>query len=401
MEGKCSPPHYGEDMEKIMLKKILLIIKVVIIMITTYILFIMWNKRGIVLDYILNNSTEKSIMILKPVYTIGIIIFLLSILIGIIYILFKRRNFNMKKIKQENKEKSLTKYYKVVKKGINNEYYIRPNGLTLKDCKENKDILEVVLNARINTINYGKDTNTIIINATPYKYLKPRIFTLSGEDSYLMNIINLLCVGQTGSGKTYFLMVLLANLLMTYPNAKLYLCDFKNYDFRELDDCKRYFGYTDVIDGIKQVYQIFNDRLLSKDNIEYEPIILYIDEYSALLSNIGKEADNIQKMVAEILFMGRSYKVLPIIGLQRADSILFKNGSRDQFKTIVALGNLSKIQKEMIFPDYKDNMNKSNDVGEGYVYQDGQEYLEQIKVKQVSESEKDIIINVLRNGLDN
>lgn len=98
--------------------------------------------------------------------------------------------------------------------------------------------------------------------------------------------------------------------------------------------------------------------------------------------------------------MGRSYKILPIIGLQRADSNLFKNGSRDQFKTIVALGNLSKIQKEMLFPDFKDNMNDTNNVGEGYVYQDGQEFLQRIKVKQVSDDEKEIIINVLRNGLN-
>lgn len=138
----------------------------------------------------------------------------------------------------------------------------------------------------------------------------------------------------------------------------------------------------------------------SNQQVEYEPIILYIDEYSAFLSNSGKEADSIQKMMSEILFMGRSYKILPIIGLQRADSILFKNGSRDQFKTIVALGNLSKEQKNMLFPDFKDNMNRTNGIGEGYVYQDGQDFLQLIKVKQVSEFEEDIIINVLKNGLD-
>lgn len=306
----------------------------------------------------------------------------------------------MKQVKQEDKKKTFNECNKIVKDGINWKYHYKTMGLSLKDFKDNKDTLEIVLNARINNISYGKDTKTVIVNATPYKYLKPREFSLSSEDVYLMNIINLLCVGPTGSGKTTFLMVLLANLLMQRPNAKLYLCDFKNYDFCMLNGCKRYFGYTDVVDGIKQVYQIFNDRLLNNEDIEYDPIILYIDEYSALLSNIGKEADTIQKMVAEILFMGRSYKILPIIGLQRADSVLFKNGSRDQFKTIVALGNLSKIQKEMILPDFKDSMNKTNNVSEGYVYQDGQDYLEQIKVKQVSESEKDIIINVLRNGLD-
>ena len=383
-----------------MFKKIIFILKCIIVAITSCILIKMWNKKDIVLNYILSNSSDKAVMLLKPIYTIGIIIFLLCILVGIIYILFKRRNFNMNKENQEIVEKYFNNSIKLIKKGINNEYHFRTKGLTLKDYKDNKDKLEVVLDARINNIEYGKTTKTIIVNATPYRRLKPREISLSMEDTYLLKIINLLCVGPTGSGKTTFLMVLLANLLMNYPNAKLYLCDFKNYDFNMLSDCKRYFGYLDVIDGIKQVYKIFNERLLSKENIEYDPIILYIDEYSAFLSNIGKEADIIQRMVSEILFMGRSYNIIPIIGLQRADSNLFKNGSRDQFKTIVALGNLSKIQKEMLFPDYKDNMNDTNNVGEGYVYEDGLDYLQRIKVKQVSDDEKDIIINVLRNRLN-
>lgn len=384
-----------------MLKKLLLILKCIIIGITGCILFKLWNKKDIVLNYFLANSTEKEIIVLKPLYTLGIIIFLLSILVGIIYVLFKRRKITMTQVKQENKEQVFNNYNKIVKDGINCQYHFKTMGLSLKDFKDNKDTLEVILNARVNNINYGKNTKSIIINATPYKYLKPREFALSMEDNYLMNTINLLCTGATGSGKTYFFKVLLANLLMQNPEAILYLCDFKNFDFIELEDCIRYYGYTDVINGIKEVYQIFNDRLLDKSNKEYKTIILFIDEYSALLSNIDKkEADEVQKMVSEILFMGRSYKILPIIGLQRADSNLFKNGSRDQFKTIVALGNLSKIQKEMLFPDFKDNMNDTNNVGEGYVYQDGQEFLQRIKVKQVSNDEKDIIINVLRNGLN-
>ncbi len=384
-----------------MLKKIIFILKCIIIGITSSILFMLWNKKDIVLNYVLASSTEKQIIVLKPIYTIGIIIFLLCILVGIIYVLFKRRKKVMNKVKQENKEQTFNNCNKIVKDGINWQYHFKTMGLSIKDFKDNKDTLEVILNARINNISYGRNTKSVIINATPYKYLRPREFALSMEDNYLMNVINLLCTGATGSGKTYFFKVLLANLLMQNPEAILYLCDFKNFDFIELEDCIRYYGYTDVVKGIKEVYQIFNDRLLDKSNKEYKTIILFIDEYSALLSNIDKkEADEVQKIVSEILFMGRSYKILPIIGLQRADSNLFKNGSRDQFKTIVALGNLSKIQKEMLFPDFKDNMNDTNNLGEGYVYQDGQEFLQRIKVKQVSDDEKEIIINVLRNGLN-
>lgn len=381
---------------------LILIIKVVIVVITTCILCLIWNRKNIVLDYIFKSSPTNSIQILKPIYTLGIATFLLIILVGIIYVLFKRRDLKMQKRKKENKDYYMYHYYKkeIDKKTNIERYYFKSMGFSCQDFENNKDTLEVVLNSEIINIEYGKNTKTIIVTARTLKSLVSRIFTFSEEDDYLTNIINLLCVGQTGSGKTYFLKILLANLLIQNKNAKLYLCDFKNYDFSELKDSKRYFGYTDVVKGIKEVYEIFNQRLRSNQQVEYEPIILYIDEYSAFLSNTGKEADSIQKMMSEILFMGRSYKILPIIGLQRADSILFKNGSRDQFKTIVALGNLSKEQKNMLFPDFKDNMNRTNGIGEGYVYQDGQDFLQLIKVKQVSEFEEDIIINVLKNGLD-
>lgn len=47
-------------------------------------------------------------------------------------------------------------------------------------------------------------------------------------------------------------------------------------------------------------------------------------------------------MVANILFMGRSLGIILLIGLKRADAEHFKTGARDQFKSILALGNLSK-----------------------------------------------------------
>ena len=84
-----------------MLKKLLLILKCIIIGITGCILFKLWNKKDIVLNYVLANSTEKEIIVLKPLYTLGIIIFLLSILVGIIYVLFKRRKITMTQVKQE------------------------------------------------------------------------------------------------------------------------------------------------------------------------------------------------------------------------------------------------------------------------------------------------------------
>ena len=44
-----------------------------------------------------------------------------------------------------------------------------------------------------------------------------------------------------------------------------------------------------------------------------------------------KVADTIKSQIAELLSMGRSLGIIVIIGLQRADSELFKLGARDNF----------------------------------------------------------------------
>lgn len=70
--------------------------------------------------------------------------------------------------------------------------------------------------------------------------------------------------------------------------------------------------------------------------------------------------------------MGRSLGVHLIIGIQRADAEFFKSGARDQFGAVLMLGNLSKEQKQMLVPDYRDQMNAVNQRGRGYLFLDGQ-----------------------------
>lgn len=60
-----------------------------------------------------------------------------------------------------------------------------------------------------------------------------------------------------------------------------------------------------------------------------------------------------------------------LIGEQRADSEHFRAGARDQFRAILALGHLSKEQRQVLFSDFKDKMNERNGLGEGYMLIDG------------------------------
>lgn len=84
-----------------------------------------------------------------------------------------------------------------------------------------------------------------------------------------------------------------------------------------------------------------------------------------------KDADTLKSMVGGMLFMGRSLGLRVVIGVQRADSEYFKVGARDQFWAILALGNISKEQKLMLFADEKEKMTALCGIGEGYLLIEG------------------------------
>jgi hypothetical protein len=65
-------------------------------------------------------------------------------------------------------------------------------------------------------------------------------------------------------------------------------------------------------------------------------------------------------------------------------------GGRDQFAALLALGNLSKEQKYMLFPDFKEDMKQTiNGRGQGFLHLDGErEGLKRIVVPSVTNLEK-------------
>ena len=103
-----------------------------------------------------------------------------------------------------------------------------------------------------------------------------------------------------------------------------------------------------------------------------------------------KVADTIKNQIAELLSMSRSLGIIVIIGLQRADSELFKLGARDNFRSILGMGNLSKEQKSMLFND------SISAVGEGYLWRDGKG-VEKIKVAPIENM--NAVIETIRKGL--
>ena len=112
---------------------------------------------------------------------------------------------------------------------------------------------------------------------------------------------------------------------------------------------------------------------------------MLIDEYGALISAQDKKAaDELKTMVGNMLFMGRSLGIRVLIGIQRADAEYFKSGARDQFCAILALGKLSKEQKQMLFSDCKEKMTNRLGTGEGYLLIDERD-IERVKVAEIKD----------------
>ena len=182
---------------------------------------------------------------------------------------------------------------------------------------------------------------------------------------------HLLIVGGTGSGKTYGLKLIMAKISTHIPDSQIYLCDFKDIDFRDFSDCPRRWSYEDCTEGLAAFYESFQARLSGEDTSVNRKFFIF-DEWAAFVMSREKKAmEEVKGKLSTLLMMGRGVGCHIIIGLQRADAQLFPMGGRDNFGGILALGGISKEQKLMLFPDYREDMTHINGRGQGYLYFDG------------------------------
>lgn len=263
-------------------------------------------------------------------------------------------------------------------------YNVKNMGISIVDFDNNISALEAALNLKIHKIEYGRNAKITKMYAIPFKYDKPRVISADSNE-FIDKMINLLCVGSTGSGKSYALLTILG-IFAKQPNTKIVICDYKNSSFSQFKDSSNYYGYSNISKGIDTVYQEFSERLLANDNERNRNIIvLLIDEYAAFISSLDKkEAEIYKKKIAELLCMSRSLGIKILIGMQRGSAELFSYGSRDNILCTLALGNLSKEQKSMLFYDHKDKMNKINGLGEGYLLIDGKG-IERVKIAVIKD----------------
>lgn len=250
-------------------------------------------------------------------------------------------------------------------------------GLSSEDFLKYAARIETVLNRKIYHIERGKKSSRILLYVIPFKYVKPTHITPSDENvgSFLKieNLINLLVVGATGTGKTVAIKTILAKICRCCKSPEIWILDYKNIDFRAFADepLMNYFSYDDCAAGLNKFYDAFKAQQATGK--AGKPQYLICDEWGAfILSREKREGEALKQKLSELLMMGRGYHFFVIIGMQRANAEYFVSGSRDNFEGVLALGNISSTQQQMLFSEeQRAHMDMVSHRGEGYLYVSG------------------------------
>lgn len=265
-------------------------------------------------------------------------------------------------------------------------YKIDNMGVTVTAFEAKTEQLETALDIRIERIELGKKSSCTRLYATPRKYVTPTVISPNDEHfgkEDIGSVINCLVVGATGTGKTIALKVIMAKIARFQPEAKIWILDFKSYDFKEFSNYPNHYAYSDCVQGLTDFYNAFKAQ--QNTGSAGCPQYLFFDEWgSFILSREKRQAEELKARLSELLMLGRSYHFVPVIGLQRADSSYFLSGARDQFRAILMLGNISKEQKQMLLPDLKDRLTDNNGLAEGYLLLDGKG-VERVKIASIND----------------
>lgn len=257
-------------------------------------------------------------------------------------------------------------------------------GLSPADFERRADRLEAGLGGQVYALEYGRKTSQVLVYLLPQKHI--RLTIISPADNAVgclgvEQLINMLVIGATGTGKTVALKILMSKITKI-PNSKIWLLDFKQYDFRAFAGAPRYYGYMSCVHGLNDFYEAFKRQQEAGEAAE--PNFLIIDEWGAFVMALERqEAEQLKRKLAELLMLGRAYQFFPIVGVQRPDAAYFAS-ARDNFQMCLALGNLSPEGRRMVFPDSVASQITECKKREGHLYIDGVG-LEKIRIEEVSD----------------
>lgn len=206
---------------------------------------------------------------------------------------------------------------------------------------------------------------------------------------------HLMTVGASGSGKSYLNKLIAARSVLKIHNSKITILDFKADDYTFVRGSSRLFEFDTVKLGLELAYQEFTDRLHGNHDRSFRLVV--IEELGSMLAYYDKkESEAIKSMIGNMIFMGRALNFHLVLSTQRPDSNLFNAGVRDSISTI-ALGNLSKEGKKMLFSEFEEMTDEKHGQGSGFMLIGGAK-LFSVKVPLIRNVKK--LEDYIRIGLD-
>lgn len=125
------------------------------------------------------------------------------------------------------------------------------------------------------------------------------------------------------------------------------LASYKDDDFFQFChgvENARYRYFNDSVSAIREFKDILDARLGGDSDRSFR--LLWIDELAAMVTGLPKaEATLVKDAVSTTLQTGRSINCQLLVSVQRADSVYFNNGSKENFRNIVFLDYIVKINR--------------------------------------------------------
>ncbi len=205
-------------------------------------------------------------------------------------------------------------------------------------------------------------SNTIMIAPDEDLLLSGTVYYL--EWNYI-NYPHAVIFGSTGSGKSYSLKIILARIGLYIPDATIIICDFKSDDdFTFLSGADNLFRFNDCLNGLEKICTILSDRQKGL-TIDRHPVFFIFDEWASFLTSLEKkQADHAKQSLSMLLMLGRSFNIHVIVSQQRLDAAYF-NSARDNFSLVLAMGKLSREAAQMMFSEFKDDLDRNKEQGHG------------------------------------
>jgi len=195
-----------------------------------------------------------------------------------------------------------------------------------------------------------------------------------------------LVVGATGSGKTYGTKLFLGRISKRIPDSQITVCDYKAEDYRFLEGYKRHSQFDGCREGLSDFYQFFQMRQEGKDTSRNFRLLMF-DEWASFLNNMSdkKYIEESKRKLGTLLMLGRSYNCHVLVVQQRGDAQYFST-ARDNFNTIISIGNISKEGAAMFGFD-QEQMQPVHQQGAGFMLSNGTD-LTAIQVPRILNMQK-------------